>query len=149
MLPRLSYNTIYLFEPYKNLTTVDNSRWFLHSSNCYDFKQQYRQHDVHIIKCKCVFNSSNQKDFILQWLRLLNHQRSWFPKRKLITSVTRLCKISPLWYNFIVFGHFLGVYFVFGKSYNLLLHILMFLGIFSLFQMAQYWSNNLAIWLHC
>ena len=64
------------------------------------------------------------------------------------TSVTRFGEISPLWQNFKSLWLFLRVYFVLGKILNPTGHIFRILGKFSLFLLAQYWRNNLAIWSH-
>ena len=63
------------------------------------------------------------------------------------TSVTRFGKILPLWLNLKDVGHFFR-FFAFAESFSLFWPIFLFLGKFSLLQMAKYWTNNLTIWSH-
>ena len=65
----------------------------------------------------------------------------------LLTSVTRLGEISPLWQNNI-FGYFLWVHLVDWQNSK---HTLLFynFGQISWLSMAKYRINNTAIWSHC
>ena len=66
------------------------------------------------------------------------------------TSVTRWCKISPLWWNFKHFLHLLDWSFIIWQNLNRIWqYFCLLLGKFLLLKIAKNWRNNLSIWSHC
>ena len=60
-------------------------------------------------------------------------------------------QFDHIWGKFAILTYFsfsLGVYLIFGRLLNLLWKLFMLLGQFSLFKMAKYWTNIVAIWSH-